>query len=94
MQRQFKSSTYANSDVDVLGEDNTLRLDDEEVDELLEIIRHALERGLWNGEVLSWPKLGGEATSNGQLPRDLGSSSSTKNHVRSLEHVADQVQVA
>ena len=81
VQRQFKSSTYSNGDVDVLGENDTLGLDDEEVDKLLEIIRQALERGLWNREVLSWPKLRGEATSDSELPRDLGSSSSTKNQV-------------
>lgn len=36
-------STYGDGNVYVLGEDNSLRLDDKEVDELLEIICQAFE---------------------------------------------------
>lgn len=54
-------TTYGKCDVRILGENNTLRFDDEEVDELFKIIRQALERGLLYGEVLARPELSYEA---------------------------------
>lgn len=86
--------TYSNCDVDVLGEDDALRLNHEEVDELLNIVCQALERSLGDGEVLARPELGSESLANSQLSRSLRSSGDSKCHPRSLEDVPDQVQVS
>jgi hypothetical protein len=85
--------TYSNGNVDVLGEHNALRLDDEEVNKLLDIVGHALKRGLRDGEVLARPELRGKATSESRLSDNLRSGGSTEDHVGGLEDVADQVQV-
>lgn len=44
---------YQDGDPDILGEQDALEFDDEEVDELLGIIEGALERLLGNDEVLA-----------------------------------------
>jgi hypothetical protein len=86
--------TYSNGNIDVLSEDNTLGLDDEEVDELLNIVGHTLQRGLGNGEVLARPELRGKATAESELSDNLRCSSSTEDHVGGLEDVTDQVEVS
>jgi hypothetical protein len=42
------SCTHSCGDWDVLGEDNTLDLDDEEVNQALEVVKRAFERLLWD----------------------------------------------
>ena len=45
------SKESSNSDVDVLGEDDALGLNDEEIDKLLNIVKETLKRSLGDGEV-------------------------------------------
>lgn len=92
--QKIQGITYSNGDVDVLSKDNTLGLDDEEVDELLSIVGHALKRCLGDGKVLAWPELRGETTSESQLSNNLCCSGGTKCQVRGLEDVANQVEVS
>jgi hypothetical protein len=66
--------TYSNRGVNVLGEDDALGLDDEEVDELLAVVQEALERSLGDGEVLSRPELGSQAFAEGHLSGELRSA--------------------
>jgi hypothetical protein len=86
--------TYSSSGIHVLGENYALRLNDEEVDELLNIVEQTLERGLGDGEVLTRPELGGKATAKCQLSSNLCSSGCTKCQVEELEGVADDVEVS
>lgn len=53
--------TYSNRDVNVLSKDNTLSLDDEEIDKLLGIVEETFEGRLGDDEVLAWADLRGEA---------------------------------
>ena len=56
--REMAEKTYSSRDTDVLGEQDALRLDDEEVDELVDIADHGVEGLLGNGVVLARAKLG------------------------------------
>ena len=64
-------NTYGNRSVYILGEQNTLRLDDEEVDELFDVIRHTLKGGLLYGEVLARAELRRQALADGELSGEL-----------------------
>lgn len=83
----------SNSDVDVLGEDDALRLDDEEVDKLLDIVQETLQGRLGNSEVLARPELGCNTLSKSSLSSDLCRSSTAKHDPSRLEDVADDVEV-
>lgn len=71
-----------------------MRLNDEEVDELLDIICQALERGLGDGKVLSGAELGGQTPSDSQLSSNLRGSRKTECHVGSLEDVSNEIQIS
>lgn len=79
---------------DVLDEDDTLELDDEEVDELLGVVQEALKGLLGDDEVLARSHLGGNAIAKESLAYNLGRSSGAEHDVEGLEGVADDVQVA
>lgn len=83
----------SNGNVNVLGEDDALRFDDEEVDKLLDIVQQTLKGCLGNGEVLTRPELGGKTLSKSKLSSDFCRSSGTKHDPSQLEDVADDVQV-
>lgn len=85
---------YSSSGIHVLSKHYALRLDDEEVDELLHIIEQTLQRGLGDGEVLAWAELGGETAAECQLSCNLSCCGRTKYHVESLQAVADDVEVS
>lgn len=91
--RDQGSEERSNGNVDILGEDNALGLDDEEVDELLNIVEQALKRGLGDGEVLSGPELRSKALSKNKLSGNFCRSGGTENNPGQLEDVADNVQV-
>jgi len=65
--------TYTNSGVDVLGEDDALELDDEEVDKLLGVLERGLEGLARNGVVLARAHLRCETSVEDQLASSLGS---------------------
>lgn len=87
--------TYCNRDVDVLGEENPLRFDDEEVDQLLHVVKESLEGGLGDGHVLPWADLGCEALAlaHSSLSDNFCRGGHTQGHVDNLEDVAEDVQV-
>ena len=86
--------TYSTCGIDVLGEHDALRLNDKEVDQLLEVVHGTLKRGLRDGEVLTRPELRGKTTSESQLSSNLGRCGRTKCEVEKLEAVADDVEVS
>lgn len=63
---------YSKRNVDVLGEDDPLKLDDEEVDQLLDVVGEALKRGLVDRVVLAGADLSSETIAKGSLADDFG----------------------
>jgi hypothetical protein len=76
--------TYKNSSPNILSEENTLELDDEEVQKLLYIIEKALKRLLRDDKVLLRAHPGNQAISHHRSTRDFRRSRYCVNV--SLEH--------
>ena len=85
--------TYSDRSPDVLGKEDALRLDDEEVDELVDVAKERIQCLPGNGIVLSGAELGGEARVQQGLTRDLGGHSDTQDHPGELEAPSEHVQV-
>jgi hypothetical protein len=66
---------YSYSDPDIFGEQDTLELNDDKVDELLNIIKEAFKRLLSNREVLSGANRRGEPVTKENLSGNLSQSS-------------------
>lgn len=86
-------TTYSSRCIHIFGEQHTLRLDDEEVDELVDISNHHLESLARNGVVLAGAELGGEAVVQKGLPGDLGGNGDSENHPGELESPANKIKV-
>lgn len=69
----FAFVTYTNGSVDVLGKDNTLKLDDEEVDKLLGVLKRGLEGLTRDSVVLARAHLRCNTTVEDQLTSSLSS---------------------
>jgi hypothetical protein len=91
--RDQRSEERSNGNINVLGEDNALRLDDEKVDKLLDIVQETLQGRLGDSEVLARPELGCDTLSKSGLSSDLCRSSTAKHDPSRLEDVADDVEV-
>jgi hypothetical protein len=91
--RDQRSEERSNGNINVLGEDNALRLDDEKVDKLLDIVQETLQGRLGDSEVLARPELGCDTLSKSGLSSDLCRSSTAKHDPSRLENVADDVEV-
>jgi hypothetical protein len=68
------AQTYSCRDGNVLSKDNTLRLNDEEVDELLHIVKSGLQRLLGDLVVASRTDGRGNATASNKLGGSFGES--------------------
>lgn len=86
--------TYGNGSVDVLGEQDALDLNDEEVDQLLDILQRGLQLLAREGEVGPGPDPGGDALTQGQLSDGLGSGHDTQGDPQKPQAVADERNVA
>lgn len=64
-------STYSTRNEQVLGKDDLLSLNDEEVDELMDISNQRVESLLGNGVVLLWANLGSETGGEESLSNSL-----------------------
>ena len=81
-------ASYSNRDKHVLCEDNTLRLNDEEIDELVKITSKTVESGLGDGEILFGAKLGRQALTEESLAQNLSCHSNAKSHPCKLEAIS------
>ena len=79
---------------DVLSEQKALRLNNEEVDQLIQIPSHRIQRSLGNGIILPRPYLRRETRIEQRAPRHLRGDGDTKRHPRQLESIAKQIQIA
>jgi hypothetical protein len=86
-------TTYSSGSIDVLGEQHALRLDDEEVDELVDIANESIEGLPRNGVVLAGPELGRKAVVQERLPDDLGGDGDAEDHPGELKTPAQNVQI-
>lgn len=85
---------YDGGGEDVLGEEETLGLDDEEVDELVEIARHGVERVLGQDVVLLRADLRDEAGVEEGLADDLSQDGHAESPPGDLQGVAQEVEVS
>jgi hypothetical protein len=65
------SCTYANRDPDILREQDTLELDNEEVEQFGEVISKTLERVFLNDKVLLRPNFGRQTATEGDMTCNL-----------------------
>lgn len=86
--------TYSTRDQNILNKDNSLGLDNKEVDQFMDITNHGIQRVLGNREVFSWTELGGQASGENSLAGEFGQDSDTKSNPGELEEVSEDVQVS
>lgn len=85
--------TYSQGSPDVLGEDDALRLDDEEVNQFVNVADEDVEGLARNGVVTTGPELTGDASVHNSLPGGLGSDGDAQDHPGELEAPSDHIQV-
>lgn len=86
--------THGTRRKDVLGEEQALRLNGEEVDELVEVAAHLVEGLLGHDVVLARAHLRREARVEEGAAGDLGRDGNAQGHPGQLEGIAQQVEVA
>lgn len=86
--------TYSGGSSDVLGKDDSLGLNDEEVDELVDVPNKGIQSLTGNCVVSSRANLGGQTVVKNDLAEDLSEDGYTKDHPRSLEGPSENIQVA
>lgn len=87
------SKTYGSRSIDILGKDDTLSLNDEEVDELVDISDHSVKSLSWDSVVLAGADLGSQAVVQEGLSGDLSGDGDAQNHPGKLESPAEDIEV-
>lgn len=103
-------NAYANGDVNILRKNDALELNHEEVDQLLEVLKEALEGFLRDGEVAARSDLAGKALAHDSLACNLGKSGgcttlvlpsrrylfplTAQDDVCALQEIAEDIEVA
>lgn len=88
-----RPKTYSNSSWNVLSKDNTLRLNNKEVDELMNITQSGIQSLLWKSVVLSWANLGGETMGEQSLASNLSNNRDTQGHPCKLEGITKNIEI-
>lgn len=86
--------TYSSRCSYILCKDNTLRLDDEEVDKFVEVTGKRVKSLLWYGIVLSWANLGNKTAVEQSLSRCLRKNREEQSYVCSLERISQDIKVS
>lgn len=86
--------TYTSGSEDVLGEENPLGLNNEEVDKLVDVSHQGVDGLARDLVVLPGAELRGDAVVEEGLPKDLGGDSGAESHPAELEAPSDYVEVA
>lgn len=84
--RRTRFCAYRSADVEVLNEHHALELNDKEVDELLQIVRKALQGVLADHVILAWAHLCSKSMAQSGLSSDLSERSACQ-----LSESTDQV---
>jgi len=85
--------TYSSGSKDILCEDDALRLDNKEVNELVNITQDGIEALLGKSIVLSWANLGDESVGEQSLSSGLRNNGDSQGHVCKLEGISQDVEV-
>lgn len=89
----IRNVTYRSRSIDVLGEQDTLAFNNEEVDKFVNIANEHVKGLLGDGVVFPWAKLGREAVVHESLSSDLSSNRDAESHPGDLESIAQQVEI-
>lgn len=90
----WRDSTHDTRNQGILDKDDALRLNDEEVDELVHITQTGIERLLGNGKVLARAELRRQTDGQQCLTGNLCKHGNSQDITRALECITEQVQVA
>jgi len=85
--------TYSCRGIHVLGEEDPLGLDDEEVDELVDITNHGVKGLPGDGVVLAGPDLGSQAAVQDRLAKNLGGDGDAEHHPSKLESPTEHIEI-
>lgn len=86
--------TYGKRSKNVFSKDNTLSLDDKEVDELVDIPNKNVKSLARDGVVAARSDLSGQTLVEDNLANNLSGNGHTKNHPRNLETPSEDVEVS
>lgn len=86
--------SYRSGSRDVLGENDALGLNDEEVNELVDIANQNIEGLAGDGVVAAGPELAGDACVHNQLACNLGGDRDAEDHPRKLETPSQHIEVS
>lgn len=86
--------SYSSRGPDVLDEENSLGLNNKEVDELMDIANHTINGFAGDGVVFAGSNLRGEAIVNDQLASSLSCDGDTEGNPRQLQAPSNDVEVA
>lgn len=89
-----RKETYSNRRKHILREEDTLRLNNEEVDELMNIAKERIKCLLGNSEVLLWAELGRKTLTENCFPSYLSGDSNPKSHPCELEGISQDIKVS
>lgn len=85
---------YRSGGRNVLGENNALGLDDEEVGQLVDITNQDIEGLAGDGVVSTGAKLAGDACVHNQLTSNLGGDCDAQDHPRKLEAPSQHIEIS
>lgn len=85
--------THSSRGANVLGEKDPLSLNHKEVDELVHISYHGIERVAGNDKVLLGTQLGGDALTENDLSGDFSGHGRAKGEPCELEEVSDNIKI-
>lgn len=89
-----KIDHYRSGNRDVLGENNALGLNDEEVDQLVDVANENIESLPGDGVISSGTELAGDARVHNHLAGDLGGDGDAQDHPRKLEAPSQHIEVS
>lgn len=91
---QEGGETHNRRGEDVLGEEDTLSLNDEEVEKLVDVADQGIERLARHGKVLAGAQLRRQSLAHDGLANNLGENRHAEGHPGQLERVADHIKVS
>ena len=90
----MQQTTHKKSGPEVLNEDHTLELDDEEINQLLSIVQETLKRLLRDDKVLLRPHASCNAIAKHSLACDLCRSGDAEDDVEGLKRIANDIEIS
>lgn len=91
---RYRCLPYGDGGCEVLHKQNTLSLDDEEVDELVDVANSAVQGLARDCVILARTELRCKTIAKNQLTSHLGSDSDAEGHTGQLERPSDDIEVA